>query len=293
MVYDSGRQEVLLFGGMILGTGIINDTWAWNGSQWTQRFPASVPSFRRAAAMAYDALRQQTVLFGGIAGSGPLNDTWTWDGSNWTSKSYLVNPAARFFPAATYDGARQQVVMFGGVDANNSILNDTWIYANNAPTQQFTLTTNSAGGGTVTQSTPGQAGPAYLAGTQVLVAATAAAGYEFEYWSGACTGSSRTCTVTMNGNETATANFSVPLQWAQLAPAAHPQAVQGVASRACRWRTTRRASRWSSSAAHTVPRLEARRGSGTESHGLRNNPPPRLRRASQPAWHTTQFTTRW
>jgi hypothetical protein len=37
--------------------------------------------------MAYDAARQEVVLFGGYR-PGVVGDTWTWDGSTWT----LVDP---------------------------------------------------------------------------------------------------------------------------------------------------------------------------------------------------------
>jgi hypothetical protein len=42
------------------------------------------PSPRSEASMAYDAAREQVVLFGGIVQGGRRGDTWTWDGGDWT-----------------------------------------------------------------------------------------------------------------------------------------------------------------------------------------------------------------
>ena len=49
---------------------------------------------------------------------------------------------------------------------------------------------------------------AYDTGTVVTLTASASYGYVFDGWGGACSGSSSTCTVTMDGNKTVIANFS-------------------------------------------------------------------------------------
>src|ERR1035441_987092 len=74
--------------------------------------PAS-PSGREAPAMAYDAARQQVVLFGG-QGETSFNqfaDTWVWDGTTWAQKFPTIHPSARVLHAMAYDAARQQVVL--------------------------------------------------------------------------------------------------------------------------------------------------------------------------------------
>lgn len=49
---------------------------------WRQLSPATSPSPRRGATMAYDSAQGQVVLFGGIgSSSGFQNDTWTWNGA--------------------------------------------------------------------------------------------------------------------------------------------------------------------------------------------------------------------
>jgi murein DD-endopeptidase MepM/ murein hydrolase activator NlpD len=52
MVYDSYRQEVVLFGGDSTG-----ETWIWDGANWQLRSPVNSPPPRTNPAMAYDAAR--------------------------------------------------------------------------------------------------------------------------------------------------------------------------------------------------------------------------------------------
>ena len=91
LTYDPVTGQFLLFEG---GNGqgpdgpgiappppaVLNETWTWNGSIWTQLAPASSPSPREAASMAYDSATNQLILFGGqTEGAETLyNDTWVW-----------------------------------------------------------------------------------------------------------------------------------------------------------------------------------------------------------------------
>ena len=69
-------------------------------------------------------------------------------------------------------------------------------------TYKISIATN--GKGTVTSS-PSAA--SYAAGTVVTLTATPAAGSPWVGWSGACSGTATTCTLTMNANYSVTANF--------------------------------------------------------------------------------------
>ena len=116
--------------------GYFGDTWVWNGTNWTQEFPANSPSARGAFGMAYDAAQNQVVLFGGFGGISDLNDTWVWDGTNWTQLSPANSPPARAAFVMVYDAAQGQVVLFGGLNSGND-LNDTWVWDGTNWTEEF------------------------------------------------------------------------------------------------------------------------------------------------------------
>jgi hypothetical protein len=77
-----------------------------------------------------------------------------------------------------------------------------------SPTQHIlTVAVSPAWGGT---TEPAVGTHDYAAGTVVNITATPAAGYGFAFWSGACSGSGG-CKVTMNANQSVTANFETML----------------------------------------------------------------------------------
>ena len=95
---------------------------------WAAESPATSPSARLAAAMAYDPASQQLVLFGGEnnAGGGALGDTWTWSGSTWSELDPSTSPSARFGATMAYDPASSQLLLFGGENSSDQSFGDTW-----------------------------------------------------------------------------------------------------------------------------------------------------------------------
>jgi YVTN family beta-propeller protein len=73
---------------------------------------------------------------------------------------------------------------------------------------QFALTLNTIGSGSITAQ-PASATGKYDAGTIVAVTAAPAAGSQFSGWSGACSGSSNPCSVTMDAAKSVTATFTL------------------------------------------------------------------------------------
>jgi N-acetylneuraminic acid mutarotase len=127
-------NEVVLFGGegstLALST-VLNDTWRFNGTSWTQGsvLVSNSPPARDFAAMA--TLGNEVVLFGGTEGS-LLDDTWTFDGTSWTQVPVSNPPPARRF--ATTATLGNEVVLFGG-GGNSGALNDTWTFDGTSWTQ--------------------------------------------------------------------------------------------------------------------------------------------------------------
>jgi hypothetical protein len=130
MAFDAARSELVLFSGGVEDTTghFANETWIWNGTNWTQRFPAASPAPRSAASMAYHAARQQVVLFGGGDASSLYGDTWLWDGAAaaWTQLHPLHSPSARTSAKMAWDGSR--LILFGGHLAGGAVSAETWAW---------------------------------------------------------------------------------------------------------------------------------------------------------------------
>lgn len=127
--YDTNRRRMVVFGGLARPGTFLNDTWEFNGVRWINACTsaacvASAPSPRSNFAMAYDAARGLTVLFGGGNASTPrLGDTYEWDGSTWTKRVTAPSPPARTNHTMAYDIPRKKIVLTGGT---GFIGNDTW-----------------------------------------------------------------------------------------------------------------------------------------------------------------------
>ena len=74
-LFASESGATVLFGGSADGFNGNGETWEWNGTVWAQRVVSGPPA-RWLHAMAYDAARGVTVLFGGNDFGIYDNDTW-------------------------------------------------------------------------------------------------------------------------------------------------------------------------------------------------------------------------
>lgn len=120
MAFNSSTGQTILFGGLKHigpgGYGVpMSDTWAWDGSSWTNLVPLSSPPPLSGHAMAYDAARDRIVMFGAdYDDPSSVFQTWEWDGATW-GRAFPANS-----PTTTgrivYDSARQRVIFFGGVE---------------------------------------------------------------------------------------------------------------------------------------------------------------------------------
>jgi uncharacterized protein (TIGR03437 family) len=148
MAYDSVHSQTVLFGGDS-DNSYVNDTWLWNGTNWTQASPSNMPPERANAGMAFDSAQGMAVLFGGQQiGGNNLNDTWLWDGSNWSEVFPQSSPTPRHLFGMAYDSAQGQVILFGGLDSEGNALGDTWVWNGSNWTQQSGQTSPPARLGT-------------------------------------------------------------------------------------------------------------------------------------------------
>lgn len=139
--WDPARGVAVLFGGtsefgnqQLLRRG---DTWEFDGREWT-RTSTLGPSPRAGAAMVWDPVRGQTLLFGGFnrgTAEDWFDDLWAWDGARWTRlEPPGPRPIGRTDAALVWDTRRERVVLFGGGD-NNVARQDVWEWDGSAWTQ--------------------------------------------------------------------------------------------------------------------------------------------------------------
>jgi hypothetical protein len=113
-------------------------------ADWTQLETHETPSPRASAAIAYDEVRANVVLFGGFdASQGGHSDTWIFVGSNWTEVDPTARPSERASNNLCWCPRSEQLVLVTGVrfsrsGGHNPItgepvwseqnLGDTWIF---------------------------------------------------------------------------------------------------------------------------------------------------------------------
>jgi Galactose oxidase, central domain len=153
-------SNVVLFGGSG-SNGLLNDTWIWNGTNWTHitSFGAfgtgPSPSPRRSAMMAYHEASGKVVLFGGGIGSAvspsDLSDTWIFQITaskllnriffEWIQVSPSSSPPAREAGMLEYDPGSGRIVLAGGLNFTVGLLQDSWSF--NVSSQSWTPLPNS------------------------------------------------------------------------------------------------------------------------------------------------------
>jgi hypothetical protein len=160
LVYDAGRDRVVLYGGRAASdptSGLRTGTWEFDGTYWVQlsNLPPGGTSF---GLMAYDHTRtcvvfhadtrtfewdgavwrqvaddgpEGDILCDGrgvvtlLAARAPISSTWTWDGLHWTKVTEGQLPVASG-GAATFVLTRDIVVAAGGHQPDGSAQQGTW-----------------------------------------------------------------------------------------------------------------------------------------------------------------------
>jgi hypothetical protein len=139
LVFDTARGEALLFGGSATNGGarvVFNDTWRWDGTNWSRATSATAPPPRAAHALAFDSKRGVAVLFGGADDAGrPMHDTWEWDGIDWQRREFPIDPGVHVSASMAFDSRRGVTVLHGGCQISSEVcigLIDTWEYDGHA-----------------------------------------------------------------------------------------------------------------------------------------------------------------
>ena len=78
MAYDPLRDRIVLVGG-VDASGFVDDTWEWDGSDWTAIPTATQPDF---GTMTYDPVSQRVVMLSDLSQDDAT--IWSYDGIDWT-----------------------------------------------------------------------------------------------------------------------------------------------------------------------------------------------------------------
>ncbi|MEZ6036316.1 MAG: kelch repeat-containing protein [Planctomycetota bacterium] len=142
MAFVPQNAGLILFGGV--SPALSNQTWLYDGLDWSLLSPAVSPTARFGAELVYDQLRGVAVLYGGlnspISIPPPTSETWEWDGTNWAQRTTTGNPGPRYLYGACFDLLRGRTVIYGGATSQllGSQTNQTWEFDGGAWTQVAT-----------------------------------------------------------------------------------------------------------------------------------------------------------
>ncbi len=131
LAFDEQRDKIVLFGGFSdMRETSFDDTWEWDGGNWSQLIPIDRPPARAGHALIYHGQLGLILLFGGDKGfcSTLYEDTWAWDGGNWR-KLPVSSPGKHSVIASAFDPVRNVVLLFGGWTGGNGTCreaSDTW-----------------------------------------------------------------------------------------------------------------------------------------------------------------------
>ncbi|HJT56081.1 MAG TPA: kelch repeat-containing protein [Ktedonobacteraceae bacterium] len=139
MVWDDHDNLVLVFGGIDNTGHLLNDLWSYSPEtgQWKQLSAAgaagscssgSAPSPRMNAAMIWDNVDQQALLYGGVgANNHYLGDLWSFTPGTgtWTALACANNGPGARAAGAVWNGS--QMLLLDGMN-KNGLLSDFWSY---------------------------------------------------------------------------------------------------------------------------------------------------------------------
>jgi len=133
LAFDDSSDQLVLVGPFDGESAIDEETWTFDGTNWSELAPATSPPVLSGAAMAYDPDTAGLVMFGGAetAGAEATSSTWAFDGTTWTELAPATSPPGVLDSAMSYDPATANLVLFGGATGSfddEQATNETWVF---------------------------------------------------------------------------------------------------------------------------------------------------------------------
>ena len=181
------------------GTRYLYSSWSDSGAQThTITVPSSGRTYTANFTTQYSLTTSASPLVGGSVSP---------SGTNWYNSSQSVSVSSTANNG--YSFLNWSGDLTGSTKPKSLSMNGPKNVVANFTQIQYSLTVNinPSGSGSVSKN-PNKS--TYVYGDQVTLTATANSGYTFNNWSGNVTGATNPITLTINGNKTATANFSAP-----------------------------------------------------------------------------------
>lgn len=152
LVLFGGQTTAELYNGVTAYSGLLNDTWTWNGTAWTSVSTGisgntlTNPLPRAEASMAYDGT--YVTMVGGTNGIKNLSETWSYSqGGGWFKQSltnaiqasppplYSIPTLIRATSMAYQSGiSGGEVILFGGISSSYRHYSlDNWVWVKGNP----------------------------------------------------------------------------------------------------------------------------------------------------------------
>lgn len=136
--------NIVLFGGDTGGFSPSGETWAYDGTTWSQPSVSGAPGGRAGAEMVYADALGQYVMYGGLNtsffGGASLDQTWLFEpiSGAWTQPAIVgATPGGTGLFGISYDAVTGRVVIYGGLPNNFFPIDSdqTWEFDGTAWTQ--------------------------------------------------------------------------------------------------------------------------------------------------------------
>lgn len=130
MTWQSSNNTVLYTGGICSGSLGTEDTYEWDGTNWTKIELTLYAGRYLGSALTFDTDRNVAVMFGGAPISGALlGSTFTYVNKIWSSIGDVDYPVPRSLSVFASDPVRNVIYLFGGINDSTTFY-DLWIYQN-------------------------------------------------------------------------------------------------------------------------------------------------------------------